>query len=468
MKPGSLRQVVLGAYCLSLIPLLVVLWQSFQNLDAVIKQGAVQARFATAVSQSMAEVEANGFDVIRVFRQRKVVSDINLDELGLRYVQSLDTSLGELCGQLGPIKACPNMLETAEGLSSAIEARQSNTDSLLSRLTAQTNELQAAIQAYLAARFAESEKAQQRIQMQQLYVAAGMIFISVVFIWLGAKGIIRPITRLQSLIHAIASQQVELPKGQIDGPRELQMLDGDLRVMADRLANLESMRAVMLRHAAHELKTPLSSIKEGCSLLAEDVVGTLNPGQREVVELLDKSIERLSTLIEQLLDYNRLLQHSTADMKVLNPKEILNACLAENGLAIQQQNAVIDVKMDTDTVWADAVLLRRILDNLLSNALAYGDLREPISISLESNENRHVLRVMNAGQVIDESSRAELFEAFKRGNQPRNDNVTGAGLGLTIVFDCARMMGGRAYISDHQSADVCFEVTWPTHQGIQS
>ena len=68
---------------------------------------------------------------------------------------------------------------------------------------------------------------------------------------------------------------------------------------------------------------------------------------------------------------------------------------------------------------------------------------------------------MNSGTPIALAARGEIFEPFKRGSESRNDKVIGAGLGLSIVSDCARLLGGDVSIIDHNAADVVFRIRLP-------
>ncbi|MDP5040214.1 MAG: HAMP domain-containing histidine kinase, partial [Paraglaciecola sp.] len=231
--------------------------------------------------------------------------------------------------------------------------------------------------------------------------------------------------------------------------------------LSSRLVQLEHLRHALLRHASHELKTPLASIKEGCSLLSEQVVGPLNEQQTEVVSLLNSSTERLNLLIVQLLDYNLLLQQAKPNVESIDSQFLFKEFITDNSLAIQQNNNSLELSIELDVIYADVHLIRRILDNLLSNALAHGSKGRPISIRLYRHETVQVLEVANRGQRVPLEMRQSLFQPFSRGNTKRNDRVVGSGLGLSIVADCARMMHGKAEIIDIEQADFCIRVSIP-------
>jgi two-component system sensor histidine kinase GlrK len=291
----------------------------------------------------------------------------------------------------------------------------------------------------------------------------GASFLLIVF---GSKAILKPILKLEYLIRAMSRQEENLPAISKSGPKELIVLENQLHILAGRLVQLESLRHALLRHASHELKTPLASIKEGCSLLTEQVVGPLNAEQEEVLSLLNSSTDRLNLLIVQLLDYNLLLQQAKPVLSKINTQRFFEEFVTENSLAIKQHDNQIEMKIELSSIFADHTLFRRIVDNLVSNAIAHGSKGRPINIRLYQRDNMQILDFANCGQKIPVEHRNILFQPFSRGEGVRNDRVTGSGLGLSIVADCARMMFGKAEMVDVEYAEVCIRVQIPSKEAI--
>jgi len=198
--------------------------------------------------------------------------------------------------------------------------------------------------------------------------------------------------------------------------------------------------------------------------LTEQIVGPLNADQEEVLSLLNISTDRLNLLIVQLLDYNLLLQQAKPVFSKINTESLFKEFVTENSLAIKQHDNQIDIKIDLPTIFADHKLFRRILDNLVSNAIAHGSKGRPISIRLYQQDNMQVLDFCNRGQKITVEERNTLFQPFSRGENVRNDRVTGSGLGLSIVADCARIMFGKAEMVEVDYADVCVRVQIPSKE----
>jgi two-component system sensor histidine kinase GlrK len=248
-------------------------------------------------------------------------------------------------------------------------------------------------------------------------------------------------------------------------PEMYQSVEADIQKLQKKYHKLDDLRNAMLRHAAHELKTPLASVNEGCALLGEEVVGRLSPEQKEVVMLLNASAKRLNILVERLLDYNTLLQQISPHYDQVNLMSIVEDCVRDNRLALDQVGINPIVELIQLKAFSDAELIRRMLDNLVSNALAHGKKQNPIYIKSYELKGKIAIEVANNGPKLSQESVANLFQPFSRGNTQRNDKVIGAGLGLSIVDECARLLNGNVSLVDVNYADVCFRIILP-YQGV--
>jgi two-component system sensor histidine kinase GlrK len=248
-------------------------------------------------------------------------------------------------------------------------------------------------------------------------------------------------------------------------PEMYQSVEADIQKLQKKYHKLDDLRNAMLRHAAHELKTPLASVNEGCALLGEEVVGRLSPEQKEVVMLLNASAKRLNILVERLLDYNTLLQQISPHYDQVNLMSIVEDCVRDNRLALDQVRINPIVELIQLKAFSDAELIRRMLDNLVSNALAHGKKQNPIYIKSYELKGKIAIEVANNGPKLSQESVANLFQPFSRGNTQRNDKVIGAGLGLSIVDECARLLNGKVSLVDVNYADVCFRIILP-YQGV--
>lgn len=459
---GSLRQLIVISFCLALIPLAVLLWQSQSTLSKLAQIAASEAQFSVGKARQIENIENVAIDIERLVRQYHVVKKDELRELTNNYLARMRGMLGDICVELNPSSVCLALDKRIDWFG---QVNQVDDDLLLDAQLAEfrlsLTELRSQVDSLLDSRIQQQKQYVQSVQQTQAWSTAILVTISLILIFSAGKMIIAPVEKLERVIGAIARQEETLPSISASGPKELIELEHKLHWLADRLNQLEHLRHALLRHASHELKTPLASIKEGCSLLSEQVVGSLNEQQSEVLVLLNTSTERLNLLIEQLLDYNLLLQQAKPVYEIVDTKLAIDETLTDNALAIQQHNNPIEVDVSVNEASLDANLFRRILDNLLSNALAHGTAGRPINIKIYRQKEQLVLEVANRGQKIPMEQRKAMFEPFKRGENKRNDRVIGSGLGLSIVADCARLMQGNVEIVDVPYADVCMKVTLP-------
>ncbi|WP_323116538.1 sensor histidine kinase, partial [Klebsiella variicola] len=115
-----------------------------------------------------------------------------------------------------------------------------------------------------------------------------------------------------------------------------------------------------------------------------------------------------------------------------------------------------EVGLDETSVWAEPVLLTRVLDNLYSNAVHYGAESGKIRITSRKAGQHIQIDVANTGTPIPEEEQEMIFEPFYQGSLQRKGAVKGSGLGLSIARDCINRMGGELILVGSEGADVCF------------
>ncbi len=462
MQIGSLRQLTLVSFLVALIPLAVLLWQSQSTLSRMSNIADNEAQFSVTTTRHIQKLENLSIDIERLARQYQVLKKDELKELTQSYVERFLAQLASVCKYLNPDEICSSTQHRATQLKNLQDiGDELLLDAQLAEFRKLVEQLRVEVDRLLDNRIQEQKDYVNSVQQTQAWSTAVLVTVSLILLAFATHLVLSPVAKIERIIGAIARQAETLPQISKTGPKELIEVEHKLHGLAERLTQLENLRKALLRHASHELKTPLASIKEGCSLLSESVVGDLNEGQLEVVSLLTSSTERLNLLIEQLLDYNLLLQQAKPVYQITDIKLLIEAALTENGLAIAQNGNEIIENIEVQQASVDPNLFRRIIDNLISNALAHGTIGRPINIRLYRQRDMLILEVANRGQKIPIEKRKVLFEPFNRGENRRNDRVIGSGLGLSIVADCARMMHGTAEIVDVDYADVCMRVSLP-------
>ncbi|WLD57576.1 HAMP domain-containing histidine kinase [Salinispirillum sp. LH 10-3-1] len=467
LHPASLRELVLIGFMLALIPLSVLLWQGRSALNELSIVAMTEAQTAVATIRRAEHLQNRITDIERAVRQYSVVRTDALAQLADAHIEQYLQSLSRACNALpetaGAAALCAtHRVQLADLATNFTHHNNAQLEEQLQQVRRDQATLSTLIGNHLDQRI-EQQQGRVAAQQQQLAIQTiVLVFLTLLLVvWVSGR-VAAPVKRLDQMIRAMGQQQERPARDAVGGPRELNALGHRLHWLSGRLEQLEALRLVLLRHASHELKTPLASIQEGCSLLAEQLAGPLNDRQKEVVSLLSGSAERLNQLTEQLLDYNRLLQQARPELSWVNAANLIQQVLSEHALSIQQRQQTAEVDCQVEQLHTDPRLLTRILDNLINNAQAYGAAGGRIWLSLYQVNDELILDVANSGPAIPADQARLMFEPFQRGTLPRADALTGSGLGLSIVADCARLLQGHADIVQHREADVCVRITLPS------
>ncbi|MGY5797801.1 sensor histidine kinase [Rheinheimera faecalis] len=462
VQPASLRQFVLLSFFMALIPLGVLLWQSHSALSDVSRYAIAEAESSVANVRRAENMQKLVNDIERSVLQFSILKTDALSQLAATHLNNYQQNLGSVCLNLGQPVLCAQQQKQLELLfDSYLHESNEELSPILQKIRQQQVQLTQVIWALLEQRLQQQQVYAEEAQSHLAWQTVALVVLTLLMVLWASARITAPVKMLDTMIRSIGQASHHFPHDKVDGPRELTELGEQLRWLASRLQQLEALRLILLRHASHELKTPLSSIREGCALLSEQLVGPLNPQQMEVVSLLNGSADRLSVLTEQLLDYNKLLQQAKPEFDWHDSETLLQNCFNDHALSLQQREQKIVLDCQLPRIYTDSMLFRRILDNLINNAQAYGAEGSNVWVNLRLHDKFMLLDVANNGTPIPAELRAKLFEPFQRGKAPRFDAVQGSGLGLSIVADCARLLGGLAEIIDVSYADVCIQVRLP-------
>ncbi|WP_446470851.1 sensor histidine kinase [Xenorhabdus stockiae] len=463
--PRSLRQLVVMAFWLVLLPLLVLAYQAYQSLDQLSTQAAEINRTTLSDARRSEAMIGVALEMERSYRQYCVLGDVRLEKLYQRQYQQYTTMLNNQMAMLANKEYKEKFNQLLSGLNK-ITCRNSvpeaAADKLLEQFSNANNQL---VQETRNIIFIRGEQLQKEIADKgQFFGWQSLILflLSAFLIALFTRMIIGPVKGIERMINRLgAGQALENKIESFKGPRELRSLALRIIWLSERLSWLESQRHEFLRHISHELKTPLASMREGTELLADEVAGPLTTDQKEVVTILDSSSKHLQQLIEQLLEYNRKIVDAPAEQQVVSLKEIIDSVVLSHQLPARTKNIHTEIELDTDDCWAEPKLLMRVIDNLYSNAVHYGAESGNIWISGRQVDKNIQIDIANTGTPIPELEKSMIFEPFYQGKLQRKGAVKGSGLGLSIAQDCIRRMGGELHLIESDFADVCFRIELP-------
>jgi signal transduction histidine kinase len=217
-----------------------------------------------------------------------------------------------------------------------------------------------------------------------------------------------------------------------------------------QLERATESRARLMRGVSHDLKNPLGAIDGHAALLEDGIKGALNPGQRESVVRIRRSVRALLGLITDLLELSKAeTGHLAVRPRPTNLADVVRDAADEHRDAAEaaghQLRTEIDEKLPT--IETDPDRVRQVLGNLLSNAMKYTPSGGQIVVRVEERPpNGHVslgrstaIDVIDSGPGIPAEKLDEIFEEFSRLD---NGTTPGTGLGLTIARRISRLLGG--------------------------
>ncbi|MDA8110328.1 MAG: HAMP domain-containing sensor histidine kinase [Betaproteobacteria bacterium] len=286
---------------------------------------------------------------------------------------------------------------------------------------------------------ASAEAVQRRLILLVMFTSAVAVAIALAL----TRIIARPIAQLDAAIRQLGGADFSRPI-RVRGPEDLQYLGERLDWLRRRLNELEAQKNRFLRHLSHELKTPLTALREGTELLNDRVAGPLAPSQQRVVGIMRDNSLKLQGMIEDLLDYQRAL-HAAASLDVKNVPlpSLVREVVEVHRLAAQAKGQRVALEVAVPSVQADAEKLRSILDNLLGNAVKFTPPGGTISILAREQDAEVLIEVVDSGPGVPVGERESIFDSFFRGRAQASGRVQGTGLGLAIVREFAEAHGGR-------------------------
>lgn len=462
--PHSLRQLVLLAFLLVLLPLLILAYQAYKSLDLLSEQAA-DINGTTLKDAERSEAMTNlALSMERSYRQYCVLGDNTLEKLYLNQRQQYAEMLN-IHAIILPDQKYYKALNQQLAELSTISCKNSGPDDRPSLLLESFSKANAEmVQATRDVIFSRGEKLQQAIADKGYFFgqqALLLFLLSIFLVFLFTRMIIGPVKLVERMINRLGEGKSLNGISLFKGPREIQSLAQRILWLSERLSWLESQRHEFLRHISHELKTPLASMREGTELLADQVVGLLTEDQKEVVGILDNSSRHLQQLIEQLLDYNRNQFAPRAEKELIDLQSLVSAVISAHSLPARVKSMRTDCQLAKDHCWAESVLLMRVLDNLYSNAVHYGEESGTIWIISRQVGQSVQIDVANTGEEILSQEKTMLFEPFYQGSRQRKGAVKGSGLGLSIARDCIRQMDGELALVNVDYANVCFRIELP-------
>lgn len=298
-------------------------------------------------------------------------------------------------------------------------------------------------------------------------LATGITLLSLFVLSLGVYGLLVPMQRkLREVSYALnkmktGNMSLRLP---VEGSDEMATLASSFNNMSDHIQRLIEAQRELMRAVSHELRTPVARIRFGVEMMADEDDYDYRLQQ---VEQIDKDIEALNTLIDEIMTYAKLEQGMPSiEFEKVNLFEVLNQVALETE-ALKTQKIIELHSMPDVVVEAERRYLHRVIQNLVGNAVRYCDNKVLISGGLDQDGQVYV-SVEDDGPGIPEVDRARVFEAFARLDDSRTRASGGYGLGLSIVSRIAYWFGGKIHVDQSPSlGGARFIMSWPAQRYVK-
>lgn len=231
----------------------------------------------------------------------------------------------------------------------------------------------------------------------------------------------------------------------VKGTKDLEELGQRLEWLRVRLLELESQKAEFLRNVSHELKTPLTNIREATELLLDEAGSSPDRAESQTIAAILKSnSQRLQQMIEELLRYGASNAFTPDQMReTVHLDELVAEAIDKLGIVRAARTINVKSSIAPVVVEGNATHLRVVVDNLLSNAVKFSPCGEEIDVALHTDDGAALLDVRDHGPGVREQDAPHVFDWFFTGEQPANSLVAGTGIGLAIAQEYAQQHGGR-------------------------
>jgi len=423
------------------------------KIEVAMRHGRTTCSAHAADGAEAAALHAARGELVALMEKRNDVSE-RLRSGAQRYIALADAGLaGDTCA----------FLVSADTDERRIALDEELTDAWIDRL----QELHADIQA--------KEDRARRIGMSTTVGGIAVALLAAI----AAIGIARSTGRsVAEPIRTLAASATRLGEGDfapipaVSGPREVEELWSDLERAREKLEEVDRLKQGFLASVSHEMRSPLTSVREALSLLADGTCGPLNPKQERVVDLARSACEREVRIVEAMLDLSRfrsgmpLKREAACDID-----KVLDAAVDEERETATSREVIIEIEEggSAPLLQIDSALVERAIANLVRNAVSVSRAGQRVRIVRSVDRDRALLLdVVDGGPGLDDDVRASLFRPFATAPVPGVARPAGIGLGLSFAREVARAHGGDLTLLRSDAEGTTFRLSLPVEPRNQT
>lgn len=306
----------------------------------------------------------------------------------------------------------------------------------------------------------------QQVQKNLLVTFGLAILVAIVASYFLSRYMVRRIQKIRQAAHRVTEGdfEVQLDPGRQDEIGELSadfnLMTKSLKESNDEIKRQEERRRAFMADAAHEMRTPLTTINGLLEGLEYDAIP--EDSKEESIRLMQRETKRLIRLVNDNLDYERIRTNKIKlDCQMVNLKQAVLRVVEQLGKKAEKENDQLIVEMNSDVVvYADPDRLVQILFNIVQNGIQFTQ-NGQITVRAQNASNGTNIQISDNGIGMTEDQIKNIWERYYKADASRIQTKGESGLGMAIVHELVQIHGGEIEVSSAPGRGTTFKLHFP-------
>ena len=300
--------------------------------------------------------------------------------------------------------------------------------------------------------------AQARFRTTNWYITAAIALLGGMLAYFVSGHALRPLRRFAQQAEQVETSNLSEIRLDEETLPEFRPLTYALNEMLERLSRGFDAQRQFVGNAAHELRTPLTLLQTQLELFSDEHPDIL-PESAAFLATLQDEVHRLSRLTHALLDMSDLQSVPRDDVILLSP--MIDEVFADLAPRAERNGISLSREGEDVTVVGSDMLLCRMFFNLVENGVKYNHPGGMVKVVVQQRDGQAVIHVTDTGCGIPQEFWQSIFQPFFRVDKSLSRELGGAGLGLPLVWEIARLHGGRVWVEESNDSGSVLAVTLP-------
>ncbi|MBK3495912.1 HAMP domain-containing protein [Viridibacillus sp. YIM B01967] len=301
----------------------------------------------------------------------------------------------------------------------------------------------------------EMKTVNKKFQFQSLIWMIVIMVIGVGAIYFVAGKALEPVKHLRKSIENINEHNLSDRINNINSKDEIGDLASEFNKMLHRIENSYTYQKNFAANAAHELKTPLTTMKTGIQILKLELSPTIDD-YKENLEITEESTQRLIDIVEDLLMLAN--NHAVKFSDKIDLHQMFETIAQEVAPLCAEKNITLTLNNCKESIIGNKILIYRVFSNIIENAVKYNKTNGMIEIICHDQRDCIRISIADTGIGIEKEDLPFIFEPFYRVDQSRTRSLGGSGLGLSIVRSIIEKHKGRIHVKSANNIGTIFEI----------